>query len=103
MKLISNFYLLAATPREPYRLQAQAAQPLHQARAGAEGAERARQPQAIHSAVMMKMIVKIRDGLIPRDMGIGIELEMILHCKKSFLCTVSWQNIRKKSWTWSQN
>ena len=42
----------AAAPREPHRLQAQAAQPLHQARAGAEGAERARQSQAIHSAVM---------------------------------------------------
>ena len=83
MKLISNFYLLAATPREPYRLQAQAAQPLHQARAGAEGAERARQPQAIHSTVMM-MIVKIRDGLIPRYMGIGIELEMILHFLSQF-------------------
>ena len=77
MKLISNLYLLAAAPREPHRLQAQAAQPLHQARAGAEGAERTRQPQAIHSAVM-KMIVKIRDGLIPRDMGIRIDLEMIL-------------------------
>ena len=65
MKHKSYLYLLTAAPREPHRLQAQAAQPLHQARAGAEGAERARQPQAIHSTVMM-MIVKIRDGLIPR-------------------------------------
>jgi len=45
----------------------------------------------------MKMIVKIRDGLIPRDMGIGIELEMILHGEESFLFTISWQNIRKRS------
>ena len=43
---------LAAAPREPHRLQVEAAEPVHQARAGAEGAERARQSQAIHSAVM---------------------------------------------------
>ena len=42
-----------APPREPHRLQAQAPKPLHQARAGPEGAGRPRQPQATHTAVMM--------------------------------------------------